>query len=273
MARTSWTEEEFDICVADYFAMLDADVAGTPYVKAEHRRALLPFVSHPEGSIEKLHQNISAIMIGFGFPFIKGYKPLPHYNAKLPNAVERYLQKMGEPAFAKPKLGMAEDAPLYLDTPPTQRNAPPPKEAEEYLSIARKFDVAARDARNRALGRAGEARVLMHERATLRQHGAPELAKRVRWVSDKDGDGAGYDIASFEPDGSPRLIEVKTTTGWDRTPVHISRNELAVADRERAHWRLMRIYDFARRPRAFVLFPPLDAHVSLTATSFQADFH
>jgi hypothetical protein len=114
--------------------------------------------------------------------------------------------------------------------------------------------------------------VLAHERATLRQIGAHDLAKRVRWVSDEDGDGAGYDISSFEPDGTPRLIEVKTTTGWDRTPFHISRNELAVAERERAHWRLMRVYDFARAPRAFELLPPLDAHVSLTATSFRADF-
>jgi len=272
MAGTPWTDEEFDLCVADYFAMLDADVSGQPYVKAVHRRALLPLVAHPEGSIEKLHQNISAIMIGFGLPFIKGYKPLPHYNSALPQAVNRYLQEKGEPTFTRPTTGMAEDAPLYLDTPPTQRNAPPPKEAEEYLSIARKFDVAARDARNRALGRAGEVRVLAHERATLRQIGAHDLAKRVRWVSDEDGDGAGYDISSFEPDGTPRLIEVKTTTGWDRTPFHISRNELAVAERERAHWRLMRVYDFARAPRAFELLPPLDAHVSLTATSFQADF-
>jgi hypothetical protein len=47
-------------------------------------------------------------------------------------------------------------------------------------------------------------------------------------MSEEDGDGAGYDIASFAPDGRPRLIEVKTTNGWERTPFHISRNELAV---------------------------------------------
>ncbi len=29
------------------------------------------------------------------------------------------------------------------------------------------------------------------------------------------------------------LIEVKTTNGWERTPFHISRNELAVADENR----------------------------------------
>jgi len=31
--------------------------------------------------------------------------------------------------------------------------------------------------------------------------------------------------------------------------------------------------DFSRAPRAFELYPPLDAHVDLTPTSFRADFH
>ena len=98
------------------------------------------------------------------------------------------------------------------------------------LHIARKFDVAGRDERNRALGRAGEERVLAHERAALRTAGRDDLARKVRWVSEEDGDGAGYYIASFGPDGRERLIEVKTTNGWERTPFHITRNELAVAE-------------------------------------------
>ena len=66
------------------------------------------------------------------------------------------------------------------------------------------------------------------------RQGRDDLARKVRWVSDEDGDGAGYDIASFAPDGRPRLIEVKTTNGWERTPFHISRNELAVAEERRS---------------------------------------
>jgi hypothetical protein len=98
------------------------------------------------------------------------------------------------------------------------------------------------------------------------------LAQRVRWVSQEDGDGAGYDISSYTLDGRERLIEVKTTNGWERTPFHISRNELEVADQRRDDWSLFRLYEFAREPKAFELRPPLDAHVSLTATSFQANF-
>jgi hypothetical protein len=75
------------------------------------------------------------------------------------------------------------------------------------------------------------------------------------------------------PDGRPRLLEVKTTNGWDRTPFHITRNELAVADARRAEWCLFRLWDFARVPKAFELHPPLDAHVRLTAITFIAGFH
>lgn len=162
---------------------------------------------------------------------------------------------------------------LWTGPPPTLSNQPPPQELEQMLRIARKFDAAGRDERNRALGRAGEERVLAHERAVLADAGRHDLVRRVRWTSQEDGDGAGYDIASYEPDGRPRLIEVKTTNGWERTPFHITRNELAVADERRAEWCLMRLWNFSREPKAFELRPPLDAHVSLTATTFQASFH
>ena len=140
------------------------------------------------------------------------------------------------------------------------------------MSIARKFDVAGRDARNRARGCAGEHRILQNERVKLKVAGKDALARKVRWVSDEDGDGAGYDIQSFSPEGRDRLIEVKTTNGRDRTPFHISRNELAVAQERRDSWHLVRLWDFAREPRAFEIRPPLEAHVALTAMSFMASF-
>ena len=55
--------------------------------------------------------------------------------------------------------------------------------------------------------------------------------------------------------------------------LHHLRNLLAVAEERRADWCLMRLWNFSREPKAFELRPPLNAHVSLTATSFQASFH
>ena len=278
MSNGTWTDIENDLIVADYFAMLADDVSGRPYSKAEHRRALLPLLNNrSEGSIEFKHQNISAVLVGLGEDRIPGYKPAFNYQMALEDAVDRWLAE--NPSWLArvvtgPQENELREAPqIWVGPPPTLSNQPPPQELEQVLRVARKFDVAARDERNRALGRAGEERALKHERAQLRSAGRDDLARKVIWVSEEEGDGAGYDIASFETDGRPRLIEVKTTNGWERTPFHITRNELAVAEERRSEWCLFRLWNFSREPKAFELRPPLNAHVSLTATAFQASFH
>lgn len=278
MSSEPWTDEENDLIVADYFAMLTDDVFGRPYSKAAHRRTLLPLLNgRSEGSIEFKHQNISAVLKGLGEDWIPGYKPAFNFQMSLVDAVVRWLAInpawLGRLPDSRPATGLEESAPIWIGPPPTLSNQPPPQELEQMLHIARKFDVAGRDERNRALGRAGEERVLAYEWASLRSAGRDDLARKVRWVSEEDGDGAGYDIASFAPDGQARLIEVKTTNGWERTPFHITRNELAVADERRSEWRLFRLWNFSREPRAFELYPPLNAHVTLTATAFVAGFH
>ncbi|MGI9127876.1 MAG: DUF3883 domain-containing protein [Roseomonas sp.] len=278
MPADAWSPEENDLIVADYFAMLGEDVHARPYSKAEHRRALRPLLNgRSDGSIEFKHQNISAVLKGLGEAWIPGYKPAFNFQMSLVDAVVRWLDR--NPAWLTrlpdPHLapGLRETASIFINQPPTFSNQPPPEELEQMLRIARKYDVAERDERNRALGRAGEERVLEHETASLRAAGRADLARRVRWVSEEEGDGAGYDIASFMPDGQTRLIEVKTTNGWERTPFYISRNELSVAEERRSEWCLFRLWNFSREPRAFELYPPLDAHVTLTATMFQASFN
>ena len=155
---------------------------------------------------------------------------VPAFNIQmsLADAVARWLHRHPEFQTPAPSVDQPANTPqtaqLVIELPPTLRNHPPPDELDQMQAIARKFDVAARAERNRALGRAGEERVLAHERAILTGVGRADLARRVRWVSDEDGDGAGYDIESHSPEGQPRLIEVKTTNGWERTPFHITRN-------------------------------------------------
>ena len=278
MSSDAWTDTENDLIVADYFAMLANDIARRPYNKAKHRRGLVSLLGNrSEGSIEFKHQNISAVLKGLGEDWIPGYKPAFNFQMSLVDAVARWLDLnpawMNIPSSSRPAMGLQEAAQLWIGPPPTQSNQPPPQELEQMLRIARKFDVAGRDERNRVLGRAGEELVLERERTTLAGAGRRDLSRQVRWVSDEDGDGAGYDIASFAPDGRPRLIEVKTTNGWERTPFYISRNELEVAEERRAEWVLFRLWNFSREPRAFELYPPLDAHVSLTAMTFQASFN
>ena len=233
-------------------------------------------ISRSPTSIEFKHQNVSAVLKAFGETWIPGYKPAFNFQGSLLDAVAKWLaqnpRRSGMVEQSLRQRALNERGQLWIGPPPTLSNQPPPEELDQILHIARKFDVAGRDERNHALGMLGEELVLLHERSTLAALGRKDLAKRVRWTSQEDGDGAGFDIASFLPDGRDRLIEVKTTNGWERTPFLISRNELAVADERRSEWSLVRLWNFSREPKAFELYPPLDRHVSLTATSFQASF-
>ena len=277
MSASAWTDSENDLIVADYFAMLADEIAGKAFNKAAHRKALLPLLNdRTNGSVEFKHQNISAVMKGLGEVWIKGYKPAFNYQASLEDAVERWLDVnpgwLNRPYVAPLLTGIAEATQIWIGPAPTHSNQPEPAELEQTLRVARKFNVAERDERNRALGRAGEERVLHHERASLSAAGRHDLAAKVRWVSEDEGDGLGYDIASFEPGGRPRLLEVKTTNGWDRTPFYISQNEVEVSNERRAEWCLFRLWNFSVEPKAFELRPPLDAHVKLTAKSYQASF-
>ena len=44
MPSDDWTREEVEVIVADYLAMLADELSGRPYVKAEHRRRLMPLL-------------------------------------------------------------------------------------------------------------------------------------------------------------------------------------------------------------------------------------
>ena len=229
MATGPWTDEENDLIVADYFAMLAADLAGRPYTKADHNRRLRTRLDRSRPSIEFKHRNISAVMKGLGETWLTGYLPAFNVQMSLAEAVARWLHRHPQFQSPAPCVNQPADIPqtaqLAIELPPTLRNLPPPDELDQMQVIARKFDVAARAERNEAL------------------------------------------------EGQTRLIEVKTTNGWERTPFHITRNELAVAENRPTEWCLLRLWNFAREPRAFELRPPLDAHVSLIATSFEARFH
>jgi hypothetical protein len=281
MSKNSWSDHENDLIVADYFEALALELAGEKFSKAERNRKLAPLLENrTTKAVEFKHQNISAIMWwGLGQPRITGYAPASNFQLSLVDAVRRRLDQNEDwltlaskapPAGHEKHRDVRAPNALRMDLPPTLRNEPPVIEPQFMAMIAKKYDVAARDERNRDLGRAGEERILKYETSLLQDSGRHDLAKQVRWTSQVDGDGAGYDIHSFEPDGQDRLIEVKTTNGWERTPFHISRNELVVAATHRDHWCLVRLWDFAREPKAFEIRPPTDAHVTLTPTSFLA---
>lgn len=273
-----WSKDENDAIVAKYFELLTDELNGHPINKSEVRRSVQDLTGRAKGSIEYKNQNISAVLLALGQDWVRGYKPAHNYQRSLRDAVLRWLNN--NPHWTTNLLqasqdiqGFAAPEPLWISPPPTLHNQPEPEGLDCILETAKLCDVAARDESNRRLGEAGEERILSHEAATLRGSGRNDLAEKVEWISKTRGDGLGYDIQSFEPDGRERLIEVKTTGGWERTPFHISRNEIDVAERNRDCWCLVRLWNFYREPKAFEIRPPLHSHVKLTPSTFEASFH
>ena len=99
----------------------------------------------------------------------------------------------------------------------------------------------------------------------------PDLARQLIWVSDAEGDGAGYDIRSFNGDESPRLIEVKTTGLGKHFPFLVTPNELAVSEREPVPYHLYRVFDFGREPRMYQLNGALSATCRLKPAQYSAE--
>jgi hypothetical protein len=267
-----WNDDELDAIVADYFSMLTAELSRQPYVKSHHSAVLMEQIGRTHRSVEFKHQNISAVLEEMGLPWIVGYKPKRNYQASIFGAIDRYLSSSGDLVYGQlppTVLAVSDDPGIFVSAPELQ---PPPDRPWQLERLIRKFDPVERDLRNRSLGRAGEEFVLAIEKKRLEKFQRPDLLKKVRWVSAEDGDGAGYDILSFEPDGRDRLIEVKTTNGAARTPFFLSENERQRAAASAESWRLYRVHSFAQKPRIFQIIPPLNEMLHLRPDTWRASF-
>lgn len=93
MMPEDWSREEVEAAVSDYFDMLAAEMKGLAYNKAEHNRLLRQVVTRrSKGSIEKKHQNTSAVLIELGYPYINGYKPLRNCQDLMREVIQERLE-------------------------------------------------------------------------------------------------------------------------------------------------------------------------------------
>jgi hypothetical protein len=126
------------------------------------------------------------------------------------------------------------------------------------------------EAANQSLGRAGEDFALHFEHSRLWSAGKKTLAERIEHVSTTRGDGAGYDIRSFEVDGAERLIEVKTTRLDKGTPFFASRNEVTVSGDTAESYVVYRLFKFATKPQMYHLRGAIAETCSLDPVAYSA---
>ncbi|MEX2220117.1 MAG: DUF3883 domain-containing protein [Phycisphaerales bacterium] len=274
-----WSDDEILAAVVVYFEMLTMRLRHEGFVKAALLRSL---ASRTHGrsvkSCEYKLQNISAVLLDLGLTRMDGFAPAANYQARLGVLVEEFLlthadlHRELELALERVVESSAtKSAPLResIEEPPPNPLAPPNRRASMPRSV-RVVEAAARDAQNRALGRAGEAFVVAMEKATLSHHGRADLAQQVRWVADLDGDGLGFDVRSFDLDGAEVWIEVKTTNRAKEAPFYVTANEVNVSKAHADRYCLYRLFTFGTQPHLFVIRGALGDALDLEPVAFRA---
>lgn len=276
--RRLWTTEEVEILVSEYLQMLTLELTGQAYNKSARRKALMPLLNgRSEGAIEFKHRNVSAIMMRMGLPRIRGYLPAENTEADmLTDAVARLLdvspdlERAAEAAVNLPAVANAPDDFTGILAPAPMRRLRAHEPRPGYLRRPVKRDYLERETRNHTLGLAGEKFIVDYERWRLLKLGLGQLADQVQHASVTEGDGLGYDVLSFTPQGEKQFLEVKTTTFSEETPFFVTKNELEFARSQPERFKLCRVFDFRVGPRFFELSGPVENHFHLDPATYKA---
>jgi hypothetical protein len=274
-----WSQQEVDATVAAYFEMLLLEAKQEKYNKSERNAALRQvLMARSKASVELKHQNISAVLHDMDLPFIPGYKPRGNSQLLLRKVVQKFI--IDKTDLVRNVVDALEDvkAPAEQQFRAVLVDAPAIELVVQLQSVVprirlpRKIDFAARDEANRQLGRTGEQWVLGYEHQRLQDAGQAELFQRVDWVSDRLGDGAGYDVLSYDAADQPRYIEVKTTNGAHTSAFIISRNELDFSHESGDAFHLYRVFQFRVAPMLYMLHGDVSKQLHLEPIDYRASF-
>jgi hypothetical protein len=248
--RTNWSRAENEATVASYLRMLKLELAAKPYSKTQENDRLRPLLNgRTKAAVEYKYQNISAVLLENGWVYIDGYKPAVNVQRDLRSEIERQLrldggldrlmQRYVEAPTADGAMARAE----MVETDPPRKVLGTPGWSPRGI----KRDYVYRDTMNRQVGLQGELAVVALERNRLISLERHDLAERIEHVSQTVGDGLGYDVRSFEHDGTDRFIEVKTTVYARETPFFISCNEVDASAHYGPKFYLYRLFQFGSK--------------------------
>ncbi|HMT29954.1 MAG TPA: DUF3883 domain-containing protein [Bacteroidia bacterium] len=267
-----WSESEIEMIVSDYFAMLQLELVGKSYNKTEHRRALNGMIpNRSQGSLEFKHQNISAVLIKLGLPYISGYKPRWKYQLALETGILEHLHSQQK--ILQPKFVAFSELPIVNDVKHVDfgsfEEAPPEHSIfkEPEIKIERKpfkINYIEKEQNNSSLG-------IQFEKWRLSNENKSGLADKIEWVSKYD-DGAGFDILSKNTNGTDRYIEVKTTKLGKETPIFFSRNEYEVSVIKKHDYFLYRVFNYNKDPKLFHISGSFDDFCTKEAINFKGIF-
>ena len=113
-----------------------------------------------------------------------------------------------------------------------------PQPKRNFKGVDVDFQAQAKEQKD--LGDDGEELVKQYEIDHLKTKGLYDLAAKVEIMKD----GVGYDILSFNSDGSEKYIEAKTTTGNKFTPFFLSDNEFDFMKQNIGKYCIYRVFNY-----------------------------
>ncbi len=253
--------------------MLRLELTGQQFSKVDFYRPVSSEIGRSESAVEYKFSNISAVLAEMGSVFVDGFKPLANVQGLLREKVEdRFSQ---EPEIRQLMIRLAQTEPrdsvARLGDPVSiPRDLVPPSTDTRGQRVGVAVDFNALEARNRQRGLAGELLVVERERRVLDHLGRGDLAERVSHVSVDEGDGLGYDVRSFTPQGRERFLEVKTTVRSLRQPFYVSANEVEFSVEAADRFSLVRIFHLDRTPGFYEMPGSLRATAELRPDSYVA---
>lgn len=277
---TGWSWLECEAIVKDYFEMLEVELKCKKYNKSEHNKNLrLLLNNRTKGSIERKHQNISAVLKEMGMPIIDGYKPLSNYQKNiLPDVIGAHLAKLPEIENLIENINQqSEEIPTVDDilnclVEPPEAKSVKRDDAGDYEPgryKPKKVNYIEREASNQKLGLSGEQFIVNYEKARLIFEGKESLSEQITQVSLED-DSLGFDIHSFEQSGKDKFIEVKTTKYARYTQFYVTKNEVKASEKLDEQYHLYRVFNFRNNPRFFQFRGDLKKNFKLKPTVFSA---
>ena len=145
MANDNWTITELKITVLVYIEMLQLELKGEKYVKAEYNEKIRKNgINRTKGSIEYRMQNISAVFQNIGLPIIEGYLPAKNVGERVSTEIIQIIKEVNifnslfPPTFSTKELNENTAIIRKLDnkTIPDGIKSPE-KKKQEIVSYAR----------------------------------------------------------------------------------------------------------------------------------------
>lgn len=243
-----------------YFSMLK-DVCKGELPEPETHLGPVKGLLHrePDYDFNKGLRQLSALAMSAGLPLLERYKPQAIEDAKLEEAFHAFCQRFPDllkklsnraSAWLPEKWPHIDDSRLYWTSPPSAgllpRHSAGVRVLPEYAFALR--ETVSPEWHKRAVEFAVE-----YEKVRLLQNSQRQNIADIK-IAERDGiGGEGWDITSFEADGSPRRIAVKATRFSRFQPFALCGAELEAARDSGGTFHVYRLFDVMISPRFYIL--------------------